>query len=142
MDLSFFYQDMLQLTAMVLTALVAVGIAYLRKYVNEKIKSDEIKQSIALTLDTIESSAKAAISDLSDQAKKALADGKITPEEMKALEQAARAQIEENLTPAMKERLQAHVGDVDRYVQMKVKAAVNDLLVKASAKTGTDLQTQ
>jgi len=140
MDLSFFYQDMLQLATLVMTALVAVGIAYVRKYVNEKIKSDEIKQSIVLTLDTIESAAKAAISDLSDKAKKALADGKITPEEMAELEAAARRQIEENLSPAMKERLQAHVGDVDRYVQMKVKAAVNDLLVKASAKTGATFE--
>jgi len=133
-DLSMFYQDMLGLLSMVITAFVGIGIAYLRKYVNSRIQSEELKQSIVLTLDTIESSTKAAISNLADSAKQALADGVITPEELKQLEQEARKEVEKNLTPAMKERLQAHVNDVDEFVQMKVKAAVNDMLVKAGSK--------
>ena len=131
-DMSVFYQDMISLASMVITALVGVGIVYLRKFVNSRVSSQELKESLLLTLNTIEDAVKASVSDLSSEVRKALEDGTITEEERKHLLLLAEAEVNATIGSAAKDRLQAHVADVDRLIQNKVKAAVDEMVANTS----------
>jgi hypothetical protein len=127
-DMSVFYQDMVSLASMIITALVGVGIVYLRKFVNSKVASQELKESLLLTLSTVEDAVKASVSDLDAEVRKALEDGTITEEERKHLLLVAEREVNNTIGSAAKDRLQAHVADVDKLIQNKVKSAVDEMV--------------
>lgn len=126
--MSVFYQDMVSLASMIITALVGVGIVYLRKFVNSKVASQELKESLLLTLSTVEDAVKASVSDLDAEVRKALEDGTITEEERKHLLLVAEREVNNTIGSAAKDRLQAHVADVDKLIQNKVKSAVDEMV--------------
>jgi len=130
-DMSVFYQDMISLASMVITALVGVGIVYLRKFVNSKVANEELRGSLLLTLNTVEDAVKASVSDLDVEVRKALEDGTITEDERKHLLMVAESEVHNTIGSAAKERLQAHVADVDKLIKNKVKAAVDEMVAKS-----------
>ena len=139
MDFSLIYQHAIESTILVLNAAVIIGIAYLRTWVNQKIKQEEFKNSLIVTLDSIETATKKSIVNLGSAVKEAIKDGTVSKSELENLRTTALRDIHENLTPMIKRRLQAHIGDVDKYLQDKVTTTVEDILQNALQNTPQSL---
>lgn len=110
---------------LVITGLFAVGIAYLKKIV----ENSQFKESLTTTLETIDALANNVVNDISTETKKALADGKITSEERAALKLLAKDKFVNVVSPKMNERLKVHVNDTDTFITAKINKAVEDALV-------------
>ena len=107
--------------------LIGVGVWYLKKYVASKIESEELKNSLTLTLTTIENAVKASVLDMGEEVKKMLADGKLDASELARLKDMAKSEVYTQISPALQSRLQAHINDVDAFIDKKVKAEVQKL---------------
>ena len=118
--------------SVIVTALVGLGVVYIRQYVAARVANEEIKTSLLTTVKVLENSVNGSINALSIDAKKALADGNITDEELKKIEDNAIKHFNEQVSPALQKRLQAHVGDVQGLVVNVIKSQVE----KANRVTG------
>lgn len=105
-------------------ALIGLGVYYIRQYVKSKIQNEELKSSLLLTLNTIENSVKSSMMNMTDDIQKILADGKVTPEELAMLKKAAKEEYQKQIDPKLKERLQAHINDIDKFIEQKVEAEI------------------
>ena len=118
--------------SVIITALVGLGVVYIRQYVAARVANEEIKTSLLTTVKVLENSVNSSINALSVDAKKALADGNISDEELKMIEDNAVKHFNEQVSPALQKRLQAHVGDVQGLVVNVIKSQVE----KANRVTG------
>lgn len=132
MDLSNLYQTIIDSAAIIITALVGMGVVYLKHYINSRIENEELKNSVMLTMTTIENSVKGSIQNLSEEGKKAVADGVITKDELEIIKASAIDNFKKQVSPKLQERLQAHVGDVESFITNKISAE----LQKADKVTG------
>ena len=132
MDFSQVGQTLVDSLAVIITALVGLGIVYIKGYINKRIENEELKNSVLLSMTTLENSVKGSIQALSSEMKVAVADGKVTPEELKTIQQKASKHFTEQVSPELQERLKAHVGDVETFITNKVAAE----LQKAEKVTG------
>lgn len=126
-DLSPLYQTLLESAVSIATVLIAVGVYYIRSYVVSKIKNEELRNSLNLTLTTIQNAVNASVLNLKDEVKAALADGKITEEELNKIKQKAKEDVKTLIEPKLQERLQAHVSDLDKFINQAVEAEVAKL---------------
>jgi tetrahydromethanopterin S-methyltransferase subunit H len=132
MDFSQLSQTLVDSASIIITALVGMGVVYLRSYVGKRIENEEIKSSILLSMTTLENSVKGSIQELSVNAKTALADGKLTKAEIKSIQDKAIDHFNKQVSPALQKRLEAHVGDVEQWLLNKINAE----LQKADKVTG------
>ena len=131
-DLSPLTQTLTDSTVLIITALIGLGVFYLRKYVISKIDNEELKNSLLLTLQVVQSSVNSAVQGMGGELKTALADGKLTNEELDHLKQIAKTQVTQQISPALQKRLQAHVNDVDKFIEDKVKEEVLKIQQKSA----------
>ncbi len=132
MDFSVIGQTLIDSMAVIITALVAWGALELRMYANKRTENEEFKTSLALTITTLENSVKSSIQNLSANAKVAIADGTVSEEELKEIQDKAFKHLNEQVAPELQARLQAHVGDIQTWVVNKIGAE----LQKAEKVTG------
>ena len=121
-DLSPLYQTLAESIISIGVAIIAVATYYIRKYALQKIDNEELRNSLELTLKTIEGSIKSAVLSLGDELKEALADGKLDEQEIEKLKTLAKKDVEEQISPALQKRLQAHVNDVNKFIEKQVEA--------------------
>lgn len=131
-DFSPLFQTGINAIVAIGVALIGLGIYYVRQYVASKIDNEELKNSVLLTLTTIENSVKSSILNMGEAVEKALADGKITQEELEALKAAAKNEYMNQISPKLRERLQAHINDVDKFIEKKVEAEIQKIKSKTS----------
>ena len=131
-DLSPLTQTVTDSMVLIVTALIGLGVFYLRKYVISKIDNEELKNSLLLTLQVVQSSVNSAVQGMGGEVKVALSDGKITNEELEHLKAVAKKQVSEQISPALQKRLQAHVNDVDKFIEDKVKEEVLKIQQKSA----------
>ena len=132
MDYTAISQALVDGTAVVLTALVGLAVVYIKQYINKKVANDEFKSSLLATTAVIENSVNSSINNLSASAKVALADGEISREDVKMIEDNAAKHFIEQVSPEMQKRLEAHIGDVKTFVLNNITAQVE----KANKVTG------
>jgi len=132
MDLSNIYQAIIDSAAVIITGLVGVGVVYVKGYINKRIENEELKNSVMLSMTTIENSVKSSIQNLSAEGKKAVADGKVSKEELDIIKKSALEHFNKQVSPLLQERLTAHVGDVETFISNKITAE----LQKADKITG------
>ncbi len=132
MDFSVIGQTLIDSMAVIITALVGLGVVYLKGYINKRIDNEELKNSVLLTMTTLENSVKSSIQNLSANGKVAIADGVVSKDELKSIQDNAFKHFNEQVSPKLQERLQAHVGDVQTLITNKIAAE----LQKAEKVTG------
>ncbi len=132
MDFSVIGQTLIDSMAVTITALVGLGVVYLKGYINKRIENEELKNSVLLTMTTLENSVKSSIQSLSANGKVAIADGVVSKDELKNIQDEAFKHFAEQVSPKLQERLQAHVGDVQTLITNKIAAE----LQKAEKVTG------
>ncbi len=132
MDFSVIGQTLIDSMAVIITALVGLGVVYLKGYINKRIDNEELKNSVLLTMTTLENSVKSSIQNLSANGKVAIADGVVSKDELKSIQDNAFKHFAEQVSPKLQERLQAHVGDVQTLITNKIAAE----LQKAEKVTG------
>jgi len=132
MDFSQVSQALVDSLAVIITALVGLGIVYIKGYINKRIENEELKNSVLLSMTTLENSVKGSIQALSGDLKLAVADGKVSKDELFGIQQKAIKHFVEQVSPQLQKRLQAHVGDVETFIINKVAAE----LQKAEKVTG------
>jgi hypothetical protein len=127
MDLGNLENAVLQLVSIIVLALVGIAAAYVKKWIAAHIEDAELRKSILATEDVIETSVKGSIQVMSAEAEKALADGKLTDEELKKIQAAAIADYQQHVAPELQKRLDAHVLDAKVYVAKKAAAVVQSM---------------
>ena len=132
MDFSQVSQALVDSLAVIITALVGLGIVYIKGYINKRIENEELKNSVLLSMTTLENSVKGSIQALSGDLKLAVADGKVSKDELFGIQQKAIKHFAEQVSPQLQKRLQAHVGDIETFITNKVAAE----LQKAEKVTG------
>ena len=132
MDMSTLYQTIIDSAAVIITAFVGMGVVYIKGYIAKRIENEELKNSVLLSMTTIENSVKTSIQNLSIEGKKAVADGVVSPEELNIIKLAAIDHFKKQVSPALQDRLTAHVKDVETFISNKITAE----LQKADKVTG------
>jgi len=132
MDYSQLYQTIIDSAAVIITALVGAGVVYIKGYINKRIENEELKNSVLITMTTLENSVKSSIQNLSAEGKKAVADGTVSDEELEKIKKSAIEHFEKQVAPALQDRLNAHVGDMETFITNKITAE----LQKADTVTG------
>jgi hypothetical protein len=132
MDFSNLYQTIIDSAAVIITAFVGMGVVYVKGYISKRIENEELKNSILLSMTTIENSVKSSIQNLSVEGKKAVADGVISQQELKTITDSAIEHFKKQVSPALQDRLTAHVGDIESFITNKITAE----LQKADKVTG------
>ena len=132
MDTGVLYQQVIEAAAAVLIILTTWGIAELRRYVSNRVTNEDLKASVNMTAKVIGNSVKASISNLSTEAKLAVADGKVTKEELDVIEVAAFRHYDKQVAPKLQKRLEAHVDDTQQFIVNMIQAE----LQKAEKVTG------
>ena len=127
-----FYQELIAAAVTILITLIGWGATEVRRYVTKRLAEGELRNSILLTAEVIGDSVKASISRLGADAKAAVADGKVTKEELAMIETKAFKDFSEQVAPKLQERLNAHVGDLQTIIVNKIGAE----LQKAEKVTG------
>lgn len=117
-----------ELLSLVLTALVTVGIAYLKKAV----ENSEFKDSLTTTLEAIQTLSIGAVNNVAMATKEALADGKITPEERAHIQVIARNDFERVISPKMIKRLNIHMNDADKFITAKINETVETAIANVT----------
>jgi hypothetical protein len=117
----------LQLVTIIVLALVGVAAAYIKKWVATHIEDAELRKSILATEAVIETSVKGSVQAMSAEAEKALADGKLTKDELNKIQTAAIMDYQRHVAPELKKRLNAHVLDAKVYVAKKAAAVVQSM---------------
>jgi len=115
-------QQLIDILVLVLGAAASVGSAYAIQYMRSKIKNDDFASSLDLTIKVVENSVHDSIQVMGAEAKKAVADGTISPQEIKNIQSAAKQQIVSQVAPKMQKRLSSHLGDVSKFIDSKVVA--------------------
>ena len=116
------------LVLLLMTSAIAVGIAYLKKAV----ENSQFKDSLTTTLEAIETLSKDAVQNVSAMTKEALKDGKITDEEMATIKAAAKNEFKEVISPKMTERLNVHMDNADKFITAKINTAVEEAMANAA----------
>jgi len=132
MEMGNLYQTIIDSAAIIITALVGMGVVYIKGYIAKRIENEELKNSVLLSMTTIENSVKSSIQNLSIESKKAVADGVITEDELKNIQTTAMDHFKKQVSPELQNRLTAHVGDVETFITNKISAE----LQKADKVTG------
>ncbi len=132
MDFTIVTQTLIDSMAVIITAFVGLGVVYLKGYINKRIENEEFKNSLRLTAEVVGNSVKASISNLGENVKVAVADGKVSKQDISDIENAAFKHFNEQVSPKLQERLQAHIGDVQTLITNKIAAE----LQKAEKVTG------
>ena len=127
MDLSSIESAVLQLVTIIVLALIGIAVSYVKKYLQAHIEDKELLKSIDTTVDVITDSVGHSVQLLSAETEKALADGKLSQEELKDIQDRAYEDYKQHVAPQLQDRLEAHVGDAKAYVQRKAAAYVQKL---------------
>lgn len=131
-DFSTLSQTLVDGSVVVLTALVGLVVAYVKQYITKKIQNEEFRSSLLVTTKVLESSVNSSINGLPISSKKALADGKINPEELKQIEDVAYKHFLRQVSPELQKRLQAHITDIQSFMVNGIKSQME----KANTVTG------
>lgn len=118
------------LIVLILTGVLTVGIAYLKKAV----ENSQFKNSLDTTLETIDAVAKDAIQNVGSVTKEALKDGKISAEEKETIKKAAKTEFNNIVSPKLTGRLNVHINDVDKFVTKKINTIVETSLTDIEKK--------
>ena len=118
----------IELLSLVLTALISVGIAYLKKAV----ENSEFKDSLTTTLEAINTMSHDAVNSVAMATREAMADGKITAAERATIQKIARKEFETVISPKMVNRLNVHTNDADKFITAKINEAVENAMTKAT----------
>jgi hypothetical protein len=132
MDYSSILQSLIDGSAVVITALIGLGVTYIVKYVKSNVANEEFKASLLATTKIIESSVNSSIGNLSKSAKLALADGSISKKELDVIRTNALKHLYEQVSPKLQGRLEAHIGDVKTFLLNQIAEQVE----KANKITG------
>ena len=101
--------------SVLITLFIGIGIKKLTDYVNSRDINESLKADMLKTLQVGGASTRAVIADLSDNVKKALADGNLSKEELAELQAKAVTKVKEQV-PDLEERLNAHINNGAQYL--------------------------
>jgi len=116
-----------ELISLILTALVSIAIAYLKKAV----ENSQFKDSFNTTLEAIDTLSKNTVSNLAAATKEALADGKITADEKANIQALAKHEFNLVISPTMVKRLNVHMNDADKFITAKINETIEKAMADA-----------
>ena len=118
---------LLPLLALLIIALISLGIAYLRKH-TQRISNEVAQTSLLTALAEAESQAmkavKATNQTLVDELKAGRADGKLTEEEKRKALEAAKIAFMRGISSGTLETLEAAIGPVEQWLTDLIEAKV------------------
>lgn len=121
------YDSIIQAAAVLITLGMGIGTAYIRTYVKKKIENEEIEKSFLQTVDVLDDSFRKTILNTSKNLKTKLADGNLSSTEITDLQSDILKEIKTNISPAVLKRTEAHVGDVQKYLENKIAAKLQEV---------------
>jgi len=101
--------------SVLVTLFIGIGLKKVSDYINSRDINESLKADMLKTLQVGGASARAVIADLSDNVKKALADGNLSKEELAELQTKAVTKVKEQV-PDLEERLNAHINNGTQYL--------------------------
>jgi maltooligosyltrehalose synthase len=118
-----------ELVSVVFTGL-SVALAYavkkFRDFVDEKIKNEQLNNTIDQVTEIAQSSVKAAGSSVRADIKKALRDGELTDDERREIKQRALVELKSQLSSEARANLDSVVGSAEKYLSNKVDQVLFD----------------
>jgi SepF-like predicted cell division protein (DUF552 family) len=110
-------QQLIDILVLVLGAAASIGSAYAIQFIRSKIKNDDFASSLDLTIKVVENSVRDSIQVMGSEAKKAVADGNISSQDIKNIQNAAKHQVVTQVAPKMQKRLESHLGDISEFIK-------------------------
>jgi len=110
----------------VLIALIGLGTAYLRK-LGQKINDEKLQASYNTTLGVIDDTVRAVLLDTSENLEKRVADGILTKDEIKAIQDEVVKQATTKIAPAMLKQAEQHVGDLGAAMEARIKSKIQEV---------------
>ena len=107
-------------------SLLGLGSAYLKK-LGRRIDNEEIRASYNATLGVVDDTVRAVLLDASDDLKKKVADGVLTKEEIKALQDTVVKEAATKIAPAVLKRAEQHIGDLGKAMETRVKSKIQEV---------------
>ena len=101
--------------SVLVTLFIGIGLKKVSDYINSRDINESLKADMLKTLQVGGASTRAVIADLSDNVKKALADGNLSKEELLELQAKAVTKVKEQV-PDLEERLNAHINNGTQYL--------------------------
>jgi len=101
--------------SVLITLFIGLGLKKLTDYVNSRAINESLKADMLKTLQVAGASTRAVVADLSDNVKKALANGNLSKEELADLQNKAIAKTKQQI-PGLEKRLNAHINNGSQYL--------------------------
>ncbi len=124
MEITQIYQALIESAALIIIAIAGLAVTFLKIYATRYIKNKELQTSLKVSLDMVVNSVKSTILGLSVDAKKAIADGNISPEDLKLIQLNAIDRFKENVAPSVQKIMVTHIQDLEKMVLDIVDAEV------------------
>ncbi len=124
MEMTEVYQALIESAALLIIAIAGLGVTFLKIYAAKYVKNKELQTSLKLSLDMVVNSVKSTILGLSVDAKQAIADGNISPEDLKLIQLNAIDRFKENVAPSAQKIMVTHIKDLEKMVLDIVDAEV------------------
>ncbi len=107
-------------------AIGGLGIAYLKK-LGRKINDEKLRVSYETTLGVIDDTVRSVLLDTSENLEKRVADGVLTKEEIKAIQDEVVKQATIKIAPAMLKQAEQHVGDFGAAMEARIKSKIQEV---------------
>jgi len=110
----------------ILIALISLGTAYLKK-MGQKINDEKLRASYNTTLGVIDDTVRAVLLDTSENLEKRVANGILTKDELKAIQDEVVKQATTKIAPAMLKQAEQHIGDLGAAMEVRIKSKMQEV---------------
>jgi len=107
-------------------AIGGLGIAYLKK-LGRKINDEKLRASYETTLGVIDNTVRSVLLDTSENLEKRVADGVLTKEEIKAIQDRVVKQANSQIAPAILKQAEQHIGDLGAAMEARIKSKIQEV---------------
>jgi phage tail tape-measure protein len=116
MELGNLYQALIAILTVVLTAVIPVIGVYVTKWITANVDDKELQKSLLITKTTIKNSVRNTIQNASADFTHAVADGKLSKEELELIQNNAIVDYKKHVAPELQKRLDASVKGIEVWI--------------------------
>ncbi len=120
------YVALVTTAAGLIIAIGGLGIAYLKK-LGRKINDEKLRASYETTLGVIDDTVRSVLLDTSENLEKRVADGVLTKEEIKDIQDSVVKQANAQVAPAILKQAEQHIGDLGAAMEARIKSKIQEV---------------
>lgn len=116
-------QQIIETVGAIVIALIGLGVTYATIWIRQKTKNEKL----ANAADEIGKAVMVAVKEAEQTIRPTLADGKLTPKEVKGIKRTVVNNIKARVTPAALKIAESNLKDFNKYLDGEIEAAAYDI---------------